>query len=86
MFLFIGRRDFGKSSRGDLFRYLIEKFAAFSGISGVQPKILVRDENASATLANGEPRLSPSYRGATHIVKFWEPNEFPQLAANDTSA
>ena len=28
---------------GDLFRYLIEKFASFSGISGVQPKILVRD-------------------------------------------
>src|SRR5208283_3566647 len=68
---------------GDLFRYLIEKFAAFSGISGVQPKILVRDENASTTLANREPRLSPSYRGATHIVKFWEPNEFPQLAANE---
>jgi len=68
---------------GDLFRYLIEKFAAFSGISGVQPKILVRDENASATLANTEPRLSPSCKGATHIVKFWEPNEFPQLAANE---
>jgi serine/threonine-protein kinase HipA len=68
---------------GDLFHYLIEKFAAFSGISGVQLKILVRDENASATLANTEPRLSPSYRGATHIVKFWEPNEFPQLAANE---
>src|SRR3984893_1028163 len=67
----------------DLFRYLIEKFAAFSGISGVQPKILVRDENAFATLANTELRLSPSYRGATHIVKFWEPNEFPQLAANE---
>jgi len=29
---------------GDLFRYLLEKFASFSGISGVQPKILVRDE------------------------------------------
>jgi serine/threonine-protein kinase HipA len=28
---------------GDLFRYLLEKFASFSGISGVQPKILVRD-------------------------------------------
>src|SRR6202795_3643868 len=68
---------------GDLFRYLIEKFAAFSGISGVQPKVLVRDESASATLANREHRLSPSYRGATHIVKFWEPNEFPQLAANE---
>jgi serine/threonine-protein kinase HipA len=73
------------ASRGDgnLFRHLIEKFAAFSGISGVQLKILVRDENASATLANTEPRLSPSYRGATHIVKFWEPNGFPQLAANE---
>src|SRR5580704_13681958 len=35
---------------GDLFRYLLEKFASFSGISGVQPKILVRDENASAAL------------------------------------
>ncbi len=68
---------------GDLFLHLIEKFATFSGISGVQPKILVRDESASAALANPQPRLSPSYRGATHIVKFWEPNEFPQLAANE---
>src|ERR1700721_2295040 len=51
---------------GDLFRYLIDKFAAFSGISGVQPKILVRDENASAALREAKPRLSQSYRGATH--------------------
>jgi serine/threonine-protein kinase HipA len=68
---------------GDLFRYLVDKFAAFSGISGVQPKILVRDETASVALETSKPRLSPSYRGATHIVKFWEPNEFPQLAANE---
>ena len=68
---------------GDLFHYLIEKFASFSGISGVQPKILVRDEKASAALSTANPRLSQSYRGATHIVKFWEPNEFPQLAANE---
>jgi len=67
---------------GDLFRYLVEKFASFSGISGVQPKVLVRDESSSATLI-GHPRMSPSYRGATHIVKFWEQNEFPQLAANE---
>ena len=33
---------------GDLFRYLIDKFITFSGISGVQPKILVRDEKASS--------------------------------------
>ena len=68
---------------GDLFRYLLEKFAAFSGISGVQPKVLVRDDKAFGPLPDAQPKLSPSYRGATHIVKFWEPNEFPHLAANE---
>lgn len=72
-----------RSRGGDLFRYLLEKFANFSGISGVQPKILVRDEAASVALSHGKPRLSESYRGATHIVKFWDANEFPQLAANE---
>lgn len=67
----------------DLFRYLIGKFASFSGISGVQPKILVRDEQASVALRDTKPRLSQSYRGATHIVKLWEPNEYPQLAGNE---
>src|ERR1700731_2525624 len=67
----------------DLFRYLIDKFASFSGISGVQPKILVRDEQASAVLKQAKPRLSQSCRGATHIVKLWESNEYPQLAANE---
>jgi serine/threonine-protein kinase HipA len=67
---------------GDLFRYLVERFASFSGISGVQPKVLVRDEKAFAAHKNGA-RLSQSYRGATHIVKFWEPNEYPQLSANE---
>ena len=67
---------------GDLFRYLIERFASFSGISGVQPKVLVRDENAF-TAHKEDARLSQSYRGATHIVKFWEPSEYPQLAANE---
>jgi serine/threonine-protein kinase HipA len=68
---------------GDLFRYLIDRFAVFSGISGVQPKVLVRDEDDfAAARASGE-RLSHSYRGATHIVKFWVPKEYPQLAANE---
>jgi serine/threonine-protein kinase HipA len=67
---------------GDLFRYLLEKFAAYSGISGVQPKFLVRDQKAFASKGKG-PRLSTAYRGATHIVKFWDANEFPQLAANE---
>src|SRR6185369_11635060 len=68
---------------GDLFRYLLEKFASFSGISGVQPKILVRDEMAFAEMEYTGRRLSASYRGATHIVKLWDPNEYPQLAANE---
>ena len=68
---------------GDLFRYLLEKFAAFSGISGVQPKFLVRDENAFTEREHGGNRLTQSYRGATHIVKLWDANEFPQLAANE---
>lgn len=33
------------------------KFATFSGISGVPPKILVRDESASAVLKETRPRL-----------------------------
>jgi serine/threonine-protein kinase HipA len=45
---------------GDLFRYLLEKFASFSGISGVQPKILVRDENAFAEMEHTGHRLSSS--------------------------
>jgi serine/threonine-protein kinase HipA len=68
---------------GDLFRHLLDKFASSSGISGVQPKILVRDEAAATALRDSQPRLSQSFRGATHIVKFWEPNEYPQLAANE---
>ncbi|MGA2590773.1 MAG: type II toxin-antitoxin system HipA family toxin [Bryobacteraceae bacterium] len=68
---------------GDLFRYLLEKFASFSGISGVQPKILVRDETAFAEMEHAGHRLSQSNRGATHIVKLWEPSEYPQLAANE---
>jgi serine/threonine-protein kinase HipA len=68
---------------GDLFRYLLDKFASFSGISAVQPKVLVRDESASAALQDPKFRRSRSFRGATHIVKFWDPNEYPQLAANE---
>ena len=68
---------------GDLFRYLLDKFATYSGISGVQPKVMVRDDSRSTVLREAKPRLSQSFRGATHIVKFWDANEYPQLAANE---
>src|SRR5208283_2769063 len=68
---------------GELYRFLIEKFAVYSGISGVQPKVLVRDETAVTPEPTTRRVLSPSFRGATHIVKFWDPAEFPELAANE---
>jgi serine/threonine-protein kinase HipA len=68
---------------GEFYRYLIEKFAVHSGISGVQPKFLVRDEGNFATDQETKRQLSPSFRGATHIIKFWDRAEFPQLAANE---
>jgi len=70
-------------SGADLYRILIEKFAAHSGVSGVQPKFLVRDESALAAEIGAKRVFSPSFHGATHIVKFWDPTEFPQLAANE---
>ena len=72
--LLASRRD------GNLFQYLLERFAAYSGVSGVQPKLLIRDDVAwGAGLEAGE---RTSIQGATHIVKFWE-DQYPQLAANE---
>jgi serine/threonine-protein kinase HipA len=68
-----------KSRRdGTLFDDLLERFTAHSGISGVQPKVLVRDN-----MSDIGTRLSQSFRGATHIVKLWDPKEYPELAANE---
>lgn len=64
---------------GGLFAFLLDRFAVFSGVSGVQPKFMVRDEIAFGD-AGAEDRAS--VRGATHIVKFWEA-EYPELAANE---
>jgi serine/threonine-protein kinase HipA len=68
---------------GDFYRYLIERFAAYSGISGVQPKFLVRDQDSFSAGGSAGRQLSSTFRGATHIVKFWDAAEFPQLAANE---
>jgi serine/threonine-protein kinase HipA len=68
---------------GTLFQYLIEKFATSSGISGVQPKFLLRDAEAFGGGDSVSREFAQSYRGATHIVKFWENLQFPQLAANE---
>ena len=61
----------------EFFDYLLEKFAIHSGLSGVQPKVMIRGNEES------DLRLSPNFRSATHIVKFWDPAEYPELAANE---
>lgn len=66
---------------GGLFSYLLEQFAEHSGLSGVQPKVMIRAKDAK--LSEPKLRRSPSVQSATHIVKFWDEEEFPELAANE---
>jgi serine/threonine-protein kinase HipA len=66
---------------GDLFNYLMEQFATHSGLSGVQPKVMIRAKDDK--LSNPKIRKSPTIQSATHIVKLWHEQEFPELAANE---
>jgi serine/threonine-protein kinase HipA len=71
-----------------LFDSLLNRYAVFSGISGAQPKVLVRDEDTNEQTDEDTDEHRPpldriSHRGATHIVKAWNADEFPQLAANE---
>jgi serine/threonine-protein kinase HipA len=68
---------------GDLYRHLIERFASSSGISGVQPKVLIRDESIFTGGTVNKSQFSETFRGATHIVKFYDASEFPHLATNE---
>ncbi|MFJ4453004.1 type II toxin-antitoxin system HipA family toxin [Pseudomonas sp. NPDC089392] len=61
-----------------LFAKLLGTYATYSGVSGVQPKVLVRDVDATAHAVD---RLT--HRGATHLVKAFNEADFPQLAANE---
>ena len=65
-----------------LFDYLLNQFAQYSGVSGVQPKVLVRDPDK---VSDGKARRSSSLRGATHIVKFWDEREQKRECLKETS-
>jgi serine/threonine-protein kinase HipA len=58
----------------DLFAHLLDRFAAYSGVSGVQPKVLVREQLTADRVA---------HRGATHIVKAFDASRYPELAVNE---
>lgn len=59
----------------DLFDALLDRFACYSGVSGMQPKVLIRDDAG--------PLARITDRGATHIVKSFNPHEYFELAANE---
>jgi len=58
-----------------LFDDLLHTYGQYSGVSGVQPKVLIRDS------ASTVDRLT--HRGATHLIKAFRADEFPELAANE---
>lgn len=62
----------------DLFNDLMNTYAAYSGVSGVQPKVLVRD-----AVDTGSSVARLTHRGATHLVKAFNDSDFAQLAANE---
>jgi serine/threonine-protein kinase HipA len=64
---------------GEMSEHLLQTFAVHSGISGVQPKVMVRG------LADQSSSTPPPHGGrpATHIVKLWDSAELPELAANE---
>lgn len=66
---------------GEMFDYLLNTFAVHSGLSGIQPKVMIRASADERAIAGD--RQSPSFRSATHIVKLWEATEYPELAANE---
>src|SRR5690606_38068714 len=47
----------------------------------VQPKVMIRARGDK--ISHPKVRHSPSIMSATHIVKMWDQDEYPELAANE---
>lgn len=62
----------------DLKKHLFDTYLSSSGVSGVQPKVLLRAKSVSQA---GIDKFSA--RGATHLVKTFDANEYPDLATNE---
>ena len=68
-----------RARRGNtLFDDLVETFAVHSGLSGVQPKVMIRGMEHKPNMPD-----HLHVHGATHIVKLWNADKFPDLAANE---
>lgn len=75
-----------KNSRG-LFASLLERYAAYAGVSGVQPKFLVQDDSTARlddpTISAGPTARRMTATGTTHIVKSADFDRFPSMVANE---
>lgn len=66
------------SGTESLLSYLVDNYAAQSGVSGVQPKFLARNIDQQAEMATEHF----SHKNATHIIKGWSA-DYPELALNE---
>lgn len=70
--------DLLHSDDANLFHQLFERYAMYSGVAGVQPKVLMELRNDTNTALVDKATLPLK----KYIVKSWGP-EFPQLACNE---
>jgi serine/threonine-protein kinase HipA len=70
---------------GELFRDLLERYARYSGVSGVQPKLLIRDDGSLQIdqFSPFEKQERITAHGTTHLLKTFEAGRHPALAANE---
>jgi len=70
---------------GDIFRDLLVRYARYSGVAGVQPKLLMRDDESlqSVKLSPIETGARVTNHGTTHLVKTFDSAKYPGLAANE---
>lgn len=69
----------------EIFRDLLERFARYSGVAGVQPKLLIRDDGSLST-STFSPVVTDqriTAHGATHILKTFDATRYQDLAANE---
>lgn len=70
----------------ELFHDLLQRYAQFSGVAGVQPKLLIRDDG-SLKIDKMSPVIEKRERvtthGTTHILKTFDATRFPALATNE---
>lgn len=68
-----------------IFNDLLARYAQYSGVAGVQPKLLLRDDGS--LVQSPTSPFNPSERitaaGTTHIVKTFDPVRYPGLGMNE---